>query len=106
MSTDFLPDGETRRKSTSAGNACENPLMVTETRWITPTSPATVIAEGYTLAACPGPPDAVGQGLGQSVIVIAVELVNDVARAGLSIGALATLDLVPLIELLVMVRTV
>jgi hypothetical protein len=37
ISTDFRPDGDTSRKSTSAGKAWLNPLSVTETRWTTPT---------------------------------------------------------------------
>ncbi len=46
MKTDLRPDGETSRKSTSAGKPWLKPLIVTETRWMTPTSPETVMGEG------------------------------------------------------------
>src|SRR5262245_63375503 len=77
MRIDLRPDGETSRKSRSAGKAWLNPLSVTETRCTTPTSPTTVMVDGKSEAAWP----LAGQGLGQSVIVIAVEFVNDVAAS-------------------------
>lgn len=46
MRTDLRPDGETSRKSTSAGKLWLKPLRVTETRRMTPTSPETVMGEG------------------------------------------------------------
>ncbi|WP_169457943.1 hypothetical protein [Ottowia thiooxydans] len=56
----------------SDGNAWLKPFNVIDTRSTTPVTPDTVIGDGYNDAACPGE----AQGLGQSVMVIAVEFVN------------------------------
>src|SRR5207247_748173 len=53
MITDLRPKGDTSSISMSEGNVWLNPLIVTETRWIRPTSPATVMGEGYSEAAWP-----------------------------------------------------
>ena len=46
MITDLRPDGDTSRKSTSAGKSWLKPLSVTDTLCTTPVSPVTVIFDG------------------------------------------------------------
>ena len=78
----------------SLGKVWLRPLSVTETRCTTPTSPATVMGEGYSVAGC-----GVAQPLGQSVMVMSVGLVYAAAGARRCLGALVTVFVMVLIGL-------